>query len=78
MLHERVKLFPIQRKIGDFPKDFYIKQIGKLAYHRSYCKILVKHHVSDVRHKVFESIRGNISNWLDYAERFSFEPDGQL
>ena len=26
-LHERVKLFSIQRKIGDFHKDFYIKQI---------------------------------------------------
>ena len=35
-LHERVKLFSMQRKIGDFHKDFYIKQIKKLAYHRSY------------------------------------------
>ena len=35
-LHERVKLFSMQRKIGDFHKDFYIKQIEKLAYHRSY------------------------------------------
>ena len=30
-LHERVKLFSMQRKIGDFHKDFYIKQIEKLA-----------------------------------------------
>ena len=32
----------MQRKIGDFHKDFYIKQIEKLAYHRSYYKILGK------------------------------------
>ena len=30
------KLFSMQRKIGDFHKYFYIKQIEKLAYHRSY------------------------------------------
>ena len=30
-LHEIVKLFSVQRKIGDFDKDFYIKQIKKLA-----------------------------------------------
>ena len=52
-MYERVKLFSIQRKIGDFQKDFYIKQIEKLAYHRSYYKILGKNHVADVRHKVF-------------------------
>ena len=26
-LHERVKLFSMKRKIGDFHQDFYIKQI---------------------------------------------------
>ena len=52
-LHERVKLFSMQRKIGDFHKDFYIQQIEKLAYHRSYYKILGKHHVADVRHEAF-------------------------
>ena len=41
-LHERVKLFSMQRKIGDFHNEFYIKQIEKLAYHRSYYKILGK------------------------------------
>ena len=41
-IHERVKLFSMQRKIGDFHKDFYIKQIETLAYHRSYYKILGK------------------------------------
>ena len=30
-LYERVKLFSVQRKIGDFHKDFYIQQIEKLA-----------------------------------------------
>ena len=41
-LHERVKLFSMQRNIGDFHSEFYIKQIEKLAYHRSYYKILGK------------------------------------
>ena len=68
----------MQRKIGDFHKDFYIKQIQKLAYHRSYYKILGKHHVDEVRHKVFESTPGDISTWSDYAERFGFDPDGQI
>ena len=77
-LHERVKLFSMQRKIGDFHKDFYIKQIEKLAYHRSYYKILGKHHVADVRHKAFESTPGDISTRSDYAERFGFDPDGQI
>ena len=35
-MYERVKLFSIQCKIGGFHKDFYIQQIEKLAYHRSY------------------------------------------
>ena len=41
-LHERVKLFSMQRKIGDFHSEFYIKLIEKLAYHRSYYKIIGK------------------------------------
>ena len=41
-LHERVKLFSMQRKIGDFHSEFYIKQIETLAYHRSYYKIIGK------------------------------------
>ena len=35
-LYERVKLFSIQRNIVAFHRDFYIQQIEKLAYHRSY------------------------------------------
>ena len=77
-LYEIVKLFSIKRKIGDFHKDFYIKQIKKLAYHRSYYKILVKHHVADVRYKAFESTPGDISTWSDYSELFSFDPDGRI
>ena len=77
-LHERVKLFSMQRKIGDFHKYFYIKQIEKLTYHRSYYKILGSNHVSDVRHKSFESTPGDISTRSDYAERFCFDTDGQL
>ena len=41
-MYERVELFSIQCKIGDFHKDFYIQQIEKLAYHRTYHKILGK------------------------------------
>ena len=77
-LYERVKLFSIQRKIGDFHKDFYIQKFEKLAYHRSYYKIIGKHHVADVRHKAFESTPGNISNRPNYAEQFGFDPDGQI
>ena len=36
ILSERLKLFSIQRNIGDFHKDFNIKQIKKLAQNRSY------------------------------------------
>ena len=68
----------MQRKIGDFHNEFYIKQIEKLAYHRSYYKIIGKHHVSDVRHKAFEYTPGDISTWSDYAELFGFDPDGQI
>ena len=35
-LHDRVKLFSMQHKIGDFHNEFYTKQIEKLAYHCSY------------------------------------------
>ena len=68
----------MQHKIGDFHKDFYIKQIKKISYHRSYYKILGKHHVSDVIHKAFESTPGDISTCYDYAERFVFDPDSQI
>ena len=77
-LYERVKLFSIQRKIGDLHKAFYIQQIVKLAYYRSYYEILGKHHVAEVRHKAFESTPDNIITCLDYAKQFSFEPSSQL
>ena len=50
----------MQIRIGDFHKDFYIKEIEKLAYHHSYYKILVKHNVAEVIHKAFESTPGEI------------------
>ena len=68
----------MQRKIGDFYNDFYIKQIEKLTYHHIYYKILGKHHVADVRHEAFESTPGDISNRSDYAEQFGFDTDGQI
>ena len=68
----------MQRKIGDFQNEFYIKQIEKLAYHRSYYKILEKHHVADVRHKAFESTPGDVSTRSEYTERFGFDPNGQI
>ena len=61
-----------------FSQRLFIKQIEKLAYHRSYYKILGKHHVADVRHKEFDSTPGDISTRSDYAERFGFDPDGQI
>ena len=78
ILYERVKMFYVQRNIGDFYKDFYIQQIEKLAYHRSYYKILIKHHVAEVRYKAFKSTPVNISTRSDYSKQFRFEPDGQL
>ena len=77
-LYERVKLFSVQRNIGDLHKDFYIQSIEKLAYYRSCYKILVKHHVAGVRHKAFESTPVKIITRSDYAEQFIFEPDGRL
>ena len=68
----------MQRKNGDLKNEFYIKQIEELAYHRSYYKIIGKHHVANVRHKEFESTPGEISTRSDYAERFGFDPDGQI
>ena len=68
----------MQRNIGDFHNEFYIKQIEILAYHRSYYKILEKNHVADIRHKAFESTPGDISTRSDYAERFGFDPNGQI
>ena len=68
----------MQRKIGDFHSEVYIKQIEKLAYHRSYYKILGKNRVADVRHKAFESTPGDISTRSEYAERFGFGPDSQI
>ena len=53
-MYERVKTFSIQRNIGEFHKYFYIQQIEKLSYPRSYYRILGKHHVDNVRHKAFE------------------------
>ena len=77
-LYDRVKRFSFQRNICGFHKDFYILQIEKLAYHRSYYRILGKYHVADVRHKTFESTPGEINTRSDYTKRFSFEPDGKL
>ena len=77
-LHEKLKLFSMQRKIGDFHNEFYIKQIEKLTHHCSYYKIFGKNHVADVRHKAFESTPGDISNRSDYAERFGFDTNGQI
>ena len=38
----------------------------------------LKNHVADVIHKAFESTPGDISTRSDYAEQFSFDPDGQI
>ena len=51
-LHERVKLFSMQRNIGNFHNESYIKQIEKFAYHRSYYNILGKNMLLtlDIKH----------------------------
>ena len=41
-LYEIVKLVAAQRNIGDFYKDFFIKQIEKSAYHHSCYKKIGK------------------------------------
>ena len=71
-LYDRVKLFYTQCKIGDFHKDFNIQ------FFFSYYKILRKHHVARVRHKLFGSTLGDISTRSYFSKRFSFEPNGQL
>ena len=38
----------------------------------------LENHVSDIRHKAFESTPGDISNRSDYSKQFIFEPDNQL
>ena len=43
----------MQRKNGDFHNEFYIKQIEELAYHRSYYKIIGKHHVANDYHSLW-------------------------
>ena len=68
----------MQRKIGDFKNEFYIKQIEKLAYHRSYYKILGKNHVAEVINKAFKSTPGDISTRSNYEEQFGFDPAGQI
>ena len=69
-LYGRVKLFSILRNISDFQKYFYIQQIEKMSYHRSYYKIIGKHHVDDVRHKAFESTPGALNLTVNY--RFNY------
>ena len=64
--------------IGDFHQNYYIQQIEKLAYYRSYYKILGKHHVPYFRHKSFESAPEYTSIQSYYAKIISFEPDCQL
>jgi hypothetical protein len=61
----RKKLFKLERSIGEFHRSFYIPSIEKLAYHRSYYRILGKHHVAAVRHETFISRPGDISTRSD-------------
>ena len=62
----------------NFTKAYKFQQIQKLAYHRSYYRILGKHHVADVIHVSFEPTLGDISTQSYYVKQFSFEPVGQL
>ena len=66
-IHERVKLFSMQLKIGYFHKDFYIKQNRKISLPLQLLQNTWKNHVADVRYKAFESTPGDIGTWSDYA-----------
>ena len=70
-------MFSIQRNIGDFHKNFYIKN-RKIILLPQLLQNTRKNHVADVRHKAFESTPGDISTRSDYADRFSFDTDGQI
>ena len=74
----RKKLFKLEKKIGEFHSEYYLPSIEKLVYHRSYYKILGKNNVASIRQEAFQSSPGSIATRSDYAEKFSFAPDGQL
>ena len=76
-LYERVKMFYVQRKIGDFHKDFIFNSLKNYPTTAVTTKYL-ENHVADIRHKAFESTPGDISNRSDYSKQFIFEPDNQL
>jgi len=74
----RKKLFKLEKKIGEFHRDYYLPSIERLVYHRAYYKILGKNNVAAIRQDAFQSSPGSIATRSDYAEKFSFAPDGQL
>eukprot|EP00978_Attheya_sp_CCMP212_P013312 scaffold33437_cov68-Attheya_sp.AAC.7 len=72
------KLFKLEKKIGEFHEEYYRPSIERLVYHRSYYKILGKNNVAAIRQDAFQNSPGSIATRSDYAEKFSFAPDGQL
>eukprot|EP00978_Attheya_sp_CCMP212_P009408 scaffold22285_cov77-Attheya_sp.AAC.1 len=74
----RKKLFKLEKKIGEFHEEYYRPSIERLVYHRSYYKILGKNNVAAIRQDAFQNSPGSIATRSDYAEKFSFAPDGQL
>eukprot|EP00978_Attheya_sp_CCMP212_P034636 scaffold146167_cov65-Attheya_sp.AAC.1 len=74
----RKKLFKLEKKIGEFHLDYYLPSIDRLVYHQSYYKIPGKNNVAAIRQHAFQSSPGSIVTRSDYAEKFSFAPDGQL
>ena len=60
---ESKDIFPIQRKIVDFHKDFYIQKHLKISLPPQLLQNTWKNYVADVRHKAFESKPGDISTW---------------
>eukprot|EP00978_Attheya_sp_CCMP212_P041629 scaffold240978_cov74-Attheya_sp.AAC.1 len=74
----RKKLFKLEKKIGEFHEEYYRPSIERLIYHRSYYKILGKNNVAAIRQDAFQNSPGSIATRSDYAEKFSFAPNGQL
>ena len=77
-LYDRVNFFPHSTQDCWISQRLLYSAHWKIAYHRSYHKILGKHHVAEVRYKAFESTLADISTRSDYAERFNFEPDSYV
>ena len=77
-MYERVRLFSIQRNIGDFSQRLLYSTNLKFFLPTQLLQNTWKNHVDDVIHKSFECTPGDISTWSYYAKKVSFESESQL